>query len=87
MPVSLPVNKEVLGQPFCSNDFKYDLIGLQSLEVNSAGQSRVEALGETLPNDQPLGQEGVAKVTLQGLKDRVKNTEILGWSLNKKITC
>ncbi|TNN53526.1 hypothetical protein EYF80_036299 [Liparis tanakae] len=29
--------------------------------MHSAGQSRVQALGQTLPYDQPLGQEGVAK--------------------------
>ncbi len=41
----------------------------------STRQSRVQALGETLPYDQPLGQEGVAKVTLQGLKERHRKKE------------
>lgn len=59
-----PVNEQILGQPFGSNDFEDDLISFKSLEVHSAGQCRVQALGQTLPYDQPLWQEGVAKVTL-----------------------
>lgn len=39
--VFLPVNEQILGQPFCANDFENDLIGLQSLEVYTAGQGRV----------------------------------------------
>lgn len=57
MSVSSPVNEQILGQPFCTDDFENDLISLQSLKVHSAWQSRVQALGETLPYDQPLGQE------------------------------
>lgn len=60
----VPVDKQVLGQPFCSNYFKNDLVGLESLEVHSAGQCWVQALGKTLPNNQPLGQKGVAEITL-----------------------
>lgn len=80
-PASLPVNEQILGQPFCSDDFENDLVGFQSLEVYSTRQSRVQALGETLPYDQPLGQEGVAKVTLQGLKER----ERMGWPGTKNL--
>ncbi len=72
MPVFSPVNEQILGQPFCTDDFENDLVGLQSLEMHPAGQSWVQALGETLPNDQPLRQKGVAKVTLQGLKEEDK---------------
>lgn len=71
--VSLPVNEQILGQPFCSDDFKNDLVGLQSLEVYAAGQGRVQALSETLPYDQPLGQKRVAEVTLQSLVRRDRN--------------
>lgn len=53
----LPVNEQILGQPFCSDDLEDDLVGLQSLEMHSAGQSRVQALSQALPYDQPLGQE------------------------------
>lgn len=35
-------------------------------------QSWVKALGKALPYDQPLWQERVAEVTLQGLKDRLE---------------
>lgn len=70
---ALPVNKQILCQPFGADDFKNDLIGLQSLEVNSAGQSWVQTLGEAFPDDQPLRQEGVAEVTLQSLKGRLRS--------------
>ena len=63
----LPVDEEILGQPFGPDDLEDDLVGLQGLEVHPAGQGRVQALGQALPDDQPLGQEGVAQVTLQGL--------------------
>ena len=65
-----PVDEEVLGQPFGADDLEDDLIGLQGLDVHSAGQGWVQTLGQTLPNDQPLGQQRVAQVTLQGLGGR-----------------
>lgn len=37
--------------------------------MNAARQSRVQALGEAFPNDQPLGQERVPEVALQSLKE------------------
>lgn len=46
--------------------------------MNSARQSWVQALGETLPYDLPLRQEGVAKVTLQGLKERDRGKKWVG---------
>lgn len=52
--------------------------------MDSARQSRVEALGETLPYDQPLGQEGVAKVTLQGLRERDRKKEKNWVAINQK---
>ena len=64
----MPVDEEILGQPFGPDDLEDDLIGLQSLEVHSAGQRRVQALCQALPDDQPLGQQGVAQVTLQRLE-------------------
>lgn len=70
---ALPVNKQIFCQPFGANDFKYDLIGLKSLEVNSAGQSWVQTLGEAFPDDQPLRQQRVAEVTLQSLKERLRS--------------
>lgn len=82
--VSLPVNKQVLGQPFCTDDFKNDLVSLQSLEVYSARQSWVQALGKPLPYDQPLGQEGVAEVTLQGLRERHSRKVKTGLAINQK---
>lgn len=53
--------------------------------MHSARQSRVQALSETLPYDQPLGQEGVAKVTLQGLKERDRKKEKIGLAINQKV--
>lgn len=64
----IPVNEEIFCQPFCSYDFEDDLVRFQGLEVHSTRQSRVQALSQTLPYDQPFGQEGVTKVTLQGLE-------------------
>lgn len=69
---SLPVYKQILGQPFCTNDFKNNFISLQSLEMYPTRQSWVKALGKALPYDQPLWQEGVAEVTLQGLEYRLE---------------
>lgn len=53
--------------------------------MHSARQSRVQALGKTLPYDQPLGQEGVAKVTLEGLKERDRKKEKTGLTINQKV--
>lgn len=51
-----PVDKQISSQPFCANDFEYNLIGLQSFKVDAAGQSRVKTLSQSLSNDQPPRQ-------------------------------
>ena len=70
----LPVDEEILGQPFGADDLEDDLVGLQGLEVHAAGQGRVQALGQTLPDDQPLGKQRVAQVALQRLERRGEDT-------------
>ena len=53
----------------------------------------MQALGKTLPYDQPLRKEGVAKVTLQGLTGRHGRKVKTGEAINhqkankKKIFC
>lgn len=47
-----PVNEEILCQPFCADDFKNDLIGLQCFEMDAAGQGRMQTLSQPLPYDQ-----------------------------------
>lgn len=86
LPETSPVNEQILGQPFCTNDFENDLVGLQSLEVYSARQSWVQTLGKTLAYDQPLGQEGVAEVTLQSLKEWDKRKKKNGCAINQILT-
>lgn len=63
-----PVDKQISSQPFCANDFEDDLIGLQRFEVDAAGQSRVQALSQSLSDDQPPRQQGVLQIALEGLR-------------------
>lgn len=66
-PVS-PVQKEVFGQPLGSNDLEDDLVRLQGLAVDPAGQGRVEALGQTFAYRQLLGNHLVFRIVLQNLR-------------------
>ena len=64
---SLPVDEEILGQPFGPDDLEDDLVGLQGLEVHPAGQGRVQALGQTFANRQLLRNHLVLCIVLQYL--------------------
>lgn len=69
----LPVKKEVFGQPLGSNDLEDDLVGLQGLAVDPAGQGGVEALGQPFAYRQLLGNHLVFCIVLQNLRQDVKN--------------
>lgn len=68
----LPIKKEVFGQPLGSNYLEDDLIGLQSLTVDSAGQGRVEALGQPFAYRQLLRNHLIFCVVLQNLRRGAK---------------
>lgn len=69
----LPIKKEVFGQPLGSNYLEDDLIGLQGLAVDPAGQGGVEALGQPFAYRQLLGNHLVFCIVLQNLRQDVKN--------------
>lgn len=64
---SSPIEEEVLGQPFWSNDLEDDLVGLQGLAVDPAGKGRMQALGQPLAYCQLLGHNLVFGIVLQNL--------------------
>lgn len=68
----LPIKKEVFGKPLGSNDLEDDLVGLQGLAVDPAGQGGVEALGQPFAYGQLLGNHLVFCIVLQNLRQEVK---------------
>lgn len=70
-----PVKKEVLGQPLGSDDLEDDLVGLQGLTVDSAGQSGVEALRQPFAYRQLLRNHLVFGIVLQNLRKDVKKED------------
>lgn len=64
---SLPIQEKILRKAFWSNDLEDDFVGLQGLAVNTAGQRRVEALGQTLSNSQFLRHNLILAIVLQDL--------------------
>lgn len=67
-----PIKEKIFRQALWSNDLEDDLVGLQGLAVNPAGQRRVEALRQTLPNCQFLGHNLVFAIVLQYLLTRYR---------------
>lgn len=65
--LSSPVEEEVLGQPLWSDDLEDDLVGLQGLAVDTAGESGVQTLGQPLSYGQLLGHYLVLGIVLQNL--------------------
>lgn len=64
---SLPVKKQIFSQPLGTDDLEDDLIGLQGLAVDTAGQRWVKALSQTLANGEFLGHNLVLGIVLQYL--------------------
>lgn len=71
----LPVEKEVFGQPLGSNDLENDLVGLEGLAVDPAGQGRMEALGQPFAYRQLLGNHLVFRIILQNLRKDTRNDQ------------
>lgn len=63
----LPVKEEVFGQPLWSDDLKDDLVCFQGLAVDSTGQCRMEALGQSFAYCQLLGNHLIFCIVLQNL--------------------
>lgn len=69
---ALPIKKEVLGKPLWSDDLEDDLVRLQGLAVDPAGQGGVEALGQPFAYCQLLGNHLVFCIVLQNLRQEGK---------------
>lgn len=61
------VSEQVLGQARGAHTFEYDVVGLQSLEVDPAGKGRVETLGQTLAYRHSFGYDGILHMTRKHL--------------------
>lgn len=70
---AIPVKKEVFGEPLGSDDLEDDLVRLQGLAVDPAGQGGVEALGQTFAYRQLFGNHLVFRIVLQNLRQDIKN--------------
>lgn len=68
----LPIKKEVFGQPLWSDDLEDDLVRLQGLAVDPAGQGGVEALGQPFAYCKLLGDHLVFCIVLQNLRQEGK---------------
>lgn len=70
-----PVKKEIFGQPLGPNDLEDNLVGLQGLAVDAAGQSWVEALSEPFAYRQLFGNHLVFCIVLQNLRREEEKNE------------
>lgn len=74
---TLPVKKEVFGQPLWSDNLEDDLICFQGLAVDPTGQRRMEALRQPFAYCQLLGNHLVFCVVLQNLPRELKDDALL----------